>query len=164
MQTDFKVRDRQPMTVMSQRVSVRLANIGAVIGASFGEAYGFLGAGGAAGEPPFIIYHGTPTEGDRPFEIEICAPIAKPVEPPPGWIVTELPAGRFASVVHIGSYDTLGTAYDELESWTGRQGFAIAGPPREVYLSEPSTPVADIRTVVEFPVVESKAAVPVASS
>jgi effector-binding domain-containing protein len=161
MQTDFKVRDRGPATVISQRATVRLATIGSVIGGAFGEVYGHLGPTGADAGEPFVIYHGAPAAGDAPFEIEICAPISNRVEPPPGWSIAELPAGTFASVVHVGSYDTLGTAYDDLEGWIGRQGLAVAGPPREAYLSEPGTPVADIRTVVEFPVVVSSAAVPV---
>jgi effector-binding domain-containing protein len=140
---------------------VRLASIGAAIGAGFAEVYGFLGPHAVASGEPFVIYHGAPGPGDRPFEIEICAPIARRVDPPAGWTVIELPAGTFASVVHVGAYDTLGTTYDELERWIAGQGLAIAGPPREVYLSEPSTPPADTRTVVEFPVVVSTSAVPV---
>ncbi|MEO8272934.1 MAG: GyrI-like domain-containing protein [Chloroflexota bacterium] len=164
MQTDFKVREREPMTVVSKHTPVRMANIGAVIGASFAEVYGALGPTGAASGEPFVIYHGSPSGDDPPFEIEICAPTVRAVTPPHGWNVTELPAGTFASVLHVGAYDSLSTAYDELGAWIGRQGFAIVGPPREVYLSEPSTPAAETRTVVEFPVVASTAAVPVAIS
>jgi effector-binding domain-containing protein len=160
MQTDFKVRDRGPAIVLSQRASVRLSSIGAAIGAGFAEVYGFLGPLGAASGEPYVIYHGAPGPGDRPFEIEICAPIGRAVEAPAGWSVTELPAGTFASVIHVGPYGALGATYDELERWIARQGLAIAGPPREVYLSEPSTPPADTRTVVEFPVVPSTSAVP----
>ena len=162
MQTDFKIRDRGPVTIVSQRVSVQLATIGTAIGAGFRGVYGFLGPTGAAAGEPFVIYHGMPTKDDRPFDIEICAPIGRDVEPPRGWTVTDLPGGTFASVIHVGPYEALGSAYDELEAWIGREGFAIAGPPREVYLSEPSTPAAEIRTVVEFPVVASEAGVPVA--
>lgn len=160
MQTDFKVRDRGPAIVLSRRTSVRLASIGAAIGAGFAEIYGFLGPLAAASGEPFVIYHGAPGPGDRPFDIEICAPISRQVEAPPGWSVTKLAAGTFASVVHVGAYDTLGRTYDELERWIARRGLAIAGPPREVYLSELATPPADTRTVVEFPVVASKSAVP----
>jgi effector-binding domain-containing protein len=152
------------MTVVSKHTTVQLADIGAVIGASFTEAYGALGPTGAASSEPFIIYHGSPNGEDRPFEIEICAPISHVVPAPQGWTVIELPGGTFASVLHVGAYDSLGTAYGELEAWIGRTGFAIVGPPREVYLSEPSTPPAETRTVVEFPVVASIAAVPVAAS
>jgi effector-binding domain-containing protein len=160
MQTGFKVRDRGPALILSQRTTVRLATIGEAIGAGFAEVYGFLAPQAVASGEPFVIYHGAPGPGDRPFEIEICAPISRTIDPPAGWAVVELPAGTFASVVHVGSYDSLGVTYDELERWIAGRDLAIAGPPREIYLSEPSTPPADTRTVVEFPVVPAKAAVP----
>jgi effector-binding domain-containing protein len=160
MQTDFKIRDRGPATVMSRRTTVRLTTIGTAISGGFAEIYGYLGPRGAASGEPFVVYHGAPGEGDRPFDIEICAPVVGSLEPPAGWQLTTLPAGTFASVLHLGSYDTLGTAYDELESWIAREDFAVAGPPREVYLSEPSTPPEATRTVIEFPVVASTAALP----
>jgi effector-binding domain-containing protein len=164
MQTNFRIRDREATTVIAKRVTVRLADIGTVIGTSFQEVYGVIAPFGAASGEPFIVYHGRPGAGDPPFEIEICAPVDRPLDAPAGWTLTELPAGTFASVTHVGPYDALGTAYDELEAWIGREGYAIDGPPREVYLSEPGTPPADIRTMVEFPVVASGAAVPVASA
>ena len=164
MQTDFKVRELGTLLVLSRRRMVRLSDIGSVISQSFSEVYGAVGPLGAASAEPFIVYHGRPGAGDPPFEIEICAPVNRPIEALPGWQLQELPAGTFASVLHVGPYDHLGTAYDELESWIGREGYAIAGPPREVYLSEPSTPPDDIRTVVEFPVIVSTAAVPAARS
>jgi effector-binding domain-containing protein len=58
----------------------------------------------------------------------------------------------FASTLHVGPYDTLGQAYDGLDAWLADHGYAKAGPPREVYLSEPSTPPAATRTVIEVPV------------
>lgn len=161
MQTDFKIRDRGPATVVSKRTMVTLATIGNAIGGGLSEAYGSIGPSGAVAGEPFVIYHGAPAEGDRPFEIEICAPISGPVPAPDGWTIKELWAGTFASVLHVGPYDSLGAAYDELEAWIARQGYAVAGAPREVYLSEPGTPPEDIRTVVEFPVVASTSAVPV---
>jgi effector-binding domain-containing protein len=165
MHSDFKVRDHQSLTVLSQEGNVTLANIGAAISAGLMQAYGFLGPTGATADaPPFVIYHGSPGGNDRPFDIEICVPVSRTVDPPTGWVTKELPAGTFASVVHIGPYDMLGTAYDELGAWIAREGFAIAGPPREVYMSEPSTPPGETRTVIEFPVVRSEATVPTAAS
>lgn len=162
MLTDFRLRERGPATIVSRRDTVTIANIGSAIGAGFGEVYGFIGPSGAAAGEPFIVYHGAPDEGDRPFEIEICAPVSRTVQAPAGWAVSELPGGMFASVLHVGPYDGLGAAYDEIHAWIAREGFAVAGAPREVYLSEPGTPPQDIRTVVEFPVVASTAEVPVA--
>lgn len=162
MLTDFRLRERGPATIVSRRDMVTLANIGSVIGEGFGEVYGFVAPSGAAAGEPFVVYHGAPSQDDRPFEIEVCAPVSRVVQAPAGWTVSELPAGTFASVLHVGPYDTIGAAYVELQAWIAREGFALAGAPREVYLSEPGTPPQDIRTVVEFPVVQSTAEVPIA--
>lgn len=160
MHTDFRIRNRGPITVLAKTTTVTLRNIGAVIGSSFEEAYRSIGASDIAAGEPFIVYHGAPGEGGaKPFEIQICAPVTGAINLP-GWELAELPGGTFASVVHLGSYDTLGVTYDELERRIADEGLAIAGPPREVYLSEPATPPEDTRTVVEFPVVVSTSAVP----
>ncbi len=154
MGDEVKVGRREAAFVVSKRLPVTLAGIGSAIGGAFGEVYGYLGVRGAVPEgPPFVIYHGAPASVE-PFEIEICAPVPVPVEPPAGWQAQELPAGLFATLLHVGPYDTIGAAYAELMAWPGEHGLAVAGPPREVYLSEPETPPEQIRTIVELPVVE----------
>jgi effector-binding domain-containing protein len=91
---------------------------------------------------------------DDPVEVEICAPIARAIDPPAGWRVQELPAGTFATLVHVGPYDSLGTAYETLTEWIGAHELVVAGPPREVYFSEPGTPPEQVKTIIEFPVSE----------
>lgn len=108
--------------------------------------------------PPFVIYTEQPTE-ERPFAVDICAPVSKSLGPPTGWSVEQLPAGRFASLVHVRPYDTMGLAYATLRSWIGDHQMVVAGPPREIYLSPPETPADEIRTVVEFPVETASAQV-----
>jgi effector-binding domain-containing protein len=150
------VREREAALVVSRRTAVTLGEIGNVLGAAFGEVYGSIGSTAPDG-PPFVIYHGMP-EGDLPFEIQVCAPVRTAVEPPAGWILEELPAGAFASLVHVGPYTSIGSAYEELARWIPEHAMTMAGPPREVYLSEPETPPELIRTVVEFPVAPVPAA------
>mgnify|MGYP001582646716 CR=1 FL=1 len=154
---EVKVGRREAALVVAKRLPVRLSEIGGVIGGAFGEVYGYLGARGAESQgPPFIVYHGAPV-GDDPFDIEICAPVARAVDPPVGWQMQELPAGTFVTLLHIGPYDTIGSAYETLGAWIPGHDYAVAGPPREVYLSEPETPPEQIRTIIEFPVVEAGA-------
>jgi effector-binding domain-containing protein len=155
MEREARIGPRDATIVVSKRLPVRLSEIGPVMGAAFGEVYGFLGARGVQPYgPPFVIYHGMPS-GDDPFEIEICAPVARAPEPPAGWVVQVLPAGTFATLLHVGPYDTIGAAYQALTEWVGTHGLTVAGPPREVYLSEPSTPPDQTRTIIEFPVTEA---------
>ncbi len=156
---EVKVGRREAALVVSKRFPVRLSEIGGAIGAAFGEVYGQLGAQGVASEqPPFVIYHGMP-EGDAPFDVEVCAMVDRPVEAPAGWELQELPAGLFATLMHVGPYDTVGSTYDTLTEWIGAHDLAVSGPPREVYLSEPGTPPEETRTIVEFPVTEVRAPV-----
>ena len=89
---------------------------------------------------------------DEPFDIEVCAPVAHAVDPPSGWQAQELPVGSFVTLLHVGPYDTVAGAYATLTGWIGTHDLAVAGPPREVYLSPPDTPPSQIRTIIEFPV------------
>jgi effector-binding domain-containing protein len=152
MEHEVKVQHREPVLVAAKRVAVTLRDIGQVVGSGFGEIYPVVAAQHAGSEgPPFVIYHGMP-DGETPFDIEICAPLQKAMVPPAGWALSELPAGTFASLVHVGPYDSVGAGYDAITAWIAAKGFATAGPPREVYLSDPSTPPDQIRTIIEFPV------------
>jgi len=159
MEREVMLRERQAALVVSKRFPVRLSEIGGAMGTAFGEVYGHLGARRIEGDgPPFVIYHGMPV-GDDPFDIEVCAPVARSVDPPAGWQTQRLPAGMFATLLHVGPYDTVASAYDDLVAWIGAQDLAVGGPPREVYLSPPETPPAQIRTIVEFPVARVAASV-----
>ena len=162
MGREVHVGRREATLVISKRFPVTVSTIGGVLGPSFGEVYGHLGARGIETQgPPFVIYHGIP-QADEPFDVEVCAPVAQAADAPAGWELQELPAGRFATLMHVGPYDSIRSAYEELTTWIGAHELAVAGPPREVYLSEPSTPPAETRTIIEFPVSEAPVTVPTA--
>ena len=155
MEREVKVGRREATLVISKRLPVRLSEIGSVLGTAFGEVYGYLGAHGIepAG-PPFVIYHGVP-EADDPFEVEICAPVARATEAPTGWQIQELPAGTFATLLHVGPYDSVATAYGTMTTWLSAHHLVVLGPPREVYLSEAGTPPEQVKTIIEFPVADA---------
>ena len=50
-----------------------------------------------------------------------------------GVAVTDLPVTRVASVIHRGSMDDVGTAYEALVRWIEDSGYALAGFSRELY-------------------------------
>ena len=154
MGDEVKVGRREATPVMAKRFPVRMSTIGAGLSQAFGEAYGQVQAGGLGTEgPPFVIYHGTPA-GDDPFDVELCVPLTGPADIAAEWTLRELPAGLFATLVHVGPYDRLGETYGRLTEWVGAHDLVVAGPPREVYLSGPEVPQEATRTIVEFPVRE----------
>ena len=152
----IRVVEHEAILALSKRMPVRLAGIGPTLGETFGDLYGHLAMSGVepAG-PPFVLYHSMPT-ADLPLDIEVCAPVSALAEAPAGCTVGWIPGGSFATLLHVGPYEAIGSAYDELATWVERHHRELVGPPRETYLSEPETPPAEIRTILEWPVSEAR--------
>lgn len=120
----------------------------------FDDAFGELGTLMQRGVvtpvgPAFAVYLSPPGE---PMEVAAGFPVAAPVsegrvEP---WT---LPGGRVARLVHRGSYDGLGAAWEELMGFVGAQGLTPTGPGWESYVDEPGTvPAEELVTEVMIPV------------
>lgn len=139
--------------VIARRLEVETEGIGPAIQQTLAEVYSWMPRSGfrPAGEP-FVVYHDRPGVGSG-WRIEICAPVAGP-EPsaPAGYRLEEVPGGDVATTTHVGPYDELGAAYESIEEFIRTHEVDVAGPPREIYLSEPDVPPDEIRTRVEFPV------------
>jgi hypothetical protein len=98
--------------------------------ASF-EADAALGVAPAG--PPFIRYLET---GER-FVLELGVPVPAGID---GDLEdSELPGGRVAVLRHVGPYDGLPQAFEQLRDWIAASGEQIAGPGWESYLTDPRT-------------------------
>lgn len=66
----------------------------------------------------------------------------------------EIPAGRVASTIHVGPYDKLGDAYAAMEKFMKEKGLEAAGPPMEIYWSDPSEEkdTSKLRTELIWPI------------
>ncbi len=119
----------------------------------FGQIYGalmqYLGEMGEqpTGEP-FAAYYNLDMQD---LDIEIGFPVARQL-PDRGNIKSgALPAGQFATTMHIGSYDTLNLAYAALTQYVKANGYEPTGVAYEFYFSGPETPPEEIRTQIMFP-------------
>ena len=100
--------------------------------------------------PAFARYHGSPTDT---ADLEVGFPTSERIEPTDGVEVGELPGGRVARLVHHGSYDQLGSSWEQLARWMREQGLGAADSFWEVYVTEPSPDMdpADLRTELIWP-------------
>ncbi|MHB0858136.1 MAG: GyrI-like domain-containing protein [Anaerolineae bacterium] len=101
--------------------------------------------------PPFVRYHISLAEE---LDIEVGLPLMTLVEGRPPVYAGELPGGTVASTIHRGAYDTLRMAYEALEAWMKDHGYSPAGPPWEVYWTDPGELLdpGEWRTEVVWPV------------
>lgn len=125
---------------------------------AFGRVYGWAAQHGLqpAGMP-MAVYLTMPGEGEALWEV--WAPVAgEPAQIAPdesGCGVKRIPAQLVASTVHRGPYETVEPTYRELGTWVEVNGYAMAGPPAESYLNDPSQgPPEEYLTEILFPVIK----------
>ena len=149
------VKKLKPITVAFITVQGSLS----LINSAFGRLYTFVAEEGfIPAVPPSRIYFNTPGQvPDRDLKWELRVPIV-------GICDSSGPDGRglgfrcleestVASIVHRGPFSTIGDTYKKLSSWIDKNGYKIAGPCEEVYITEPgNTPPAELMTEIRFPV------------
>ena len=147
------IADAPRRHVVYQHFVIPEAEIPATIGRAFAALYDrIMEIKAIPAGPPFVIYHSM----SAPWEMDVCAPVAAPVAPSPECLYMELPATPTVSLVHVGPYETVGDAYDQLKAYVEAEGLKVAGPPREFYLSPPETPPAEIQTILEWPIEDAR--------
>lgn len=151
---DVSISQSEPLTVAFKHVRGPYA----LIPQSFGELYHWVEHFGLepAG-PPQALYISDPnvTPPDD-VEWELWAPVAGgaggtgPDEE--GFGIKTVESALLASALYVGAWDAIGPFYHEVMAWLGANGYAPAGPFREVYFDGPEVPPEKNRTQVLIPV------------
>lgn len=124
----------------------------------YGALYGWVAQHGLQPTgPPEAVYL-TPPEGDDSglAKWELWAPVAETGDidaNDAGIGVKHVPDRTVASTMYRGPYDGIEETYRSLGQWLSGQGYSLAGPVEEVYLSDPTdTPVEESLTEIRMPV------------
>lgn len=148
------IRELEPQHVLSLReIAPEPAHIGAMIGDGFAA---LMPAGIMPIGPCFAVYH-DPEFNPEAIDVEIAFPVAghltEAPQTPGGRSFSHriVPGGKMAVAVHQGPYDTIDQAYAAMGTWLESNGFDIAGPPQEAYLTAPDDPSGPV-TEIRFPV------------
>lgn len=133
---EIKLKDTLPQPIVSIRLHTKQQDLGRVLPSTIERLVAYLGsAGEAPAGAPMAIYHNFTEEG---VDVEAGIPVSHPV-PGEGEIkASELPGGSVAYTLHVGPYDDLSAVHDAVYGWTREHGHEVAGPPREVYLTDPA--------------------------
>jgi effector-binding domain-containing protein/DNA-binding transcriptional MerR regulator len=154
MDHDVKVRETADQPMVSVRGHTPLQEMPGFFSRAVGAEFALLGRLGLrpAG-PPFAIYH-DPEFREEDIDIEVGIPVAEPVDGTAEVAGGTLPGGTVAFTLHCGPYDEIGAAYRAVFTWIAEHGHEMAGPPREVYLTDPGqvSDPAEYRTEVLWPI------------
>lgn len=103
--------------------------------------------------PVMTIYHDEDYR-EEGADIEVAVPVTgKVAVEDPAVEVRNLEPARVVSLVHRGSYETIGQAYQRLHGYAAEKGLLIVGPMRDLYLNDPNTVAPDdIMTEVQAPI------------
>lgn len=151
MSGDIQMKEIPGQLALTVHRRASMASVGQVMGEAFGAVMAQAEAGGAhfAG-PPFCLY---PGEMGEEFDLVLCMPVMPGATAGPGVDLEEVPGGTVASLMHVGPYSGVGAAYGRLQEWMAANGKHPVGPPREVYLNDPSqVPESDLLTEIDWPV------------
>jgi effector-binding domain-containing protein len=105
---------------------------------------------------PFTIYHDREFK-DADVDVEVAFPLWKEVKTSGEFKCYELEGyDKVATLVYKGPYEGISEPYNALGKWIEANGYQIAGPIREVYMSDPAkTKPADNITEIQMPVVKN---------
>jgi effector-binding domain-containing protein len=105
---------------------------------------------------PFAIYHDHEFK-DSDVDVEVAFPLWKEVKASGEFKSYELPGyDQVATLVFKGPFEGISAPYNALMKWVETNGYHIAGPNREVYLSDPAkTKPEDYVTEIQMPVAKN---------
>lgn len=125
---EVQVKEVPEVPYVSRSKHVRVAELEPFIVDTIRE----LSQGHDPSGPAFTLYHGEVNEeADGP--VEVCVPAAGGEK--------RLPAAEVAYTVAVGAqceFPEIIGAYDAVAGWAKLRGRELDGPPREIYLSDPS--------------------------
>jgi DNA-binding transcriptional MerR regulator len=156
---ELKIKDFDEQPVLSIRDRVSADTVKDVIPAHYAEVFAYLRELGVEPVEPWTITVCPFADETGLVELENAVCVAEP-QPGRGRIESRtLPACTAFCLVHRGPYTELSRSYRALSEWVDLYDFVTAGPPREIYWTDPQkTPdPADYVTELVWPVEPDRA-------
>jgi AraC family transcriptional regulator len=130
----FELIQRPAETVMAIRREMRADEVGQAMAECLPGVFAHvMKQGGAPARRPYMRYH---RFGER-VDLECGIPVQVPLAEADGVRAGEIPAGRYARGWHMGPFEGLAASHQALLACCEAEGLGPAGPPIEVYWSDP---------------------------
>jgi len=150
MSNKFEVKDIPARKTLTVRTRSPVQNLPQVLGEAYGSIMAYLGElGETPTGMPFVIYYNLDMQD---LDLGIGFPVAKKLSGKDNMKASEIAAGKYATTVHVGPYDTMEPTYDALNKWIEDNGHEIEGPAIEFYINDPrEVGPENTQTEIQFP-------------
>jgi len=102
--------------------------------------------------PPFAILHDKEFK-ETDVDVEVAFPLWREVKATGEFNSYELEGYEMATLVYKGPYEGIGPAYNALVRWIDTNNYHLAGPNREIYMTEPGkVPPEEYITEIQIPI------------
>ena len=152
---DVVLKKVAPLQVAQLRgVAPSMEQIGPTLDRLFDQVMGYINQHGATCVGPGITLYYDAEYGERDISVGACMPFEGSLNDGEQVKVSELPAVEtMASVIHHGSFSTMGQAYNAISKWIETNGYHISGPTRELNIEyERGDDQSKFVTEIQFPV------------
>lgn len=136
------------------KASVKMNEIANKLGEIYGKIIGLLEKNKVEiVGPPFLITHKYTPEA---LEMEAGLPVANLGKSSGEINAIEIKAGKAATAIHYGAYETSEKTYLAIEEWIKQNNKQIIGSPWEVYITDPGLEkdTTKWQTQIYFPIAE----------
>lgn len=153
MERGINVVELEAVHGMGVRKTLPVSGLPEFFGSAFGRIAEFIEReGGKVAGMPCAVYYSV---SEPAVDVEAVMPAVFDVLenlPAEGDVIpVDLPGGPAIEYVYFGPYDAMAPIYAEIEAWLKANGKETAGPPREVYFSEPAGDPSTWETHVIWP-------------
>lgn len=151
MTEDCEIYEQSAQPTLSVRTRASVQDLPQLLGetyAAIGQLMKKLGV-----EPCGMPYTAYYNQDMQDLEVEIGFPINQNFSGEGVIQSGEMPAGKYASVLHRGPYSELRTAYDTLGAFIEKEGYIPTGVAYEFYQNAPDeVSPKDLETRIVFPI------------
>ena len=152
---DVVLKKVAPLQVAQLRgVAPSMEQIGPTLDRLFDQVMGYISQHGAIPVGPGITLYYDTEYCERDISVGACMSFEGSLNDGEQVKVGELPAAEtMASVIHHGSFSTMGQAYNAISKWIETNGYHISGPTRELNIEyERGGDQSKFVTEIQFPV------------
>ena len=150
MDQPVSIQIASPRLLAAVRRKVQIGQVASVWRPALDHVWKFLRQNPglrADGHNIFLYHH--PKSGESTMVVDFGVQVTRPFAKSGEVLSTETPAGKVASVMHVGPYERMGEAHQAIQTWATANNMKFAGKSWEIY-GDGTEDMAKLETQIEY--------------